>query len=120
MSLAAVQRGEFPRARIDESGRTEVWVRPFRAPGPATQVSIDGGFEAAWSPNGRELFFRRGASFFAVELEGGDGLRPGSPREMFSGRYDLSPTGHQHFDVDPGLSERGRPAGHPVPRDVLP
>jgi serine/threonine-protein kinase len=84
----------------DESGRTEVWVRPFQSPGPATQVSTEGGYEAVWSPDGNELFFRRGASFFAVALEGADGLRPGSPREMFSGRYDLSPTGHQHYDVD--------------------
>ena len=83
----------------DESGQTEVWVRPFPGPGPATQVSIEGGSEPVWSPEGAELYFRRGTSFFAVALEGGDRLRPGTPREMFRGRYDASPTGHQHFDV---------------------
>ena len=33
-------------------------------------------------------------------MDSGEGL-PGRPQEMFSGRNDLSPTGHQHFDVDP-------------------
>ncbi|MBW2388695.1 MAG: PD40 domain-containing protein [Deltaproteobacteria bacterium] len=83
----------------DESGRMEIWVRPFPGSGPATQVSIDGGSEPVWSPEGAELYFRRGTSFFAVALEGAEGLRPGAPREMFRGRYDLSPTGHQHFDI---------------------
>jgi class 3 adenylate cyclase len=83
----------------DESGRIEIWVRPFPGPGPATQVSTEGGSEPVWSPEGAELYFRRGTSFFAVAFEGDDGLRPGTPREMFSGRYDRSPTGHQHYDV---------------------
>jgi hypothetical protein len=35
-----------------------------------------------------------------VPLAGDDGLRPGRPRELFRGRFDLSPTGHQHYAVD--------------------
>jgi serine/threonine-protein kinase len=84
----------------DESGRPETWVRPFPGPGPATQVSLEGGIEPVWSPDGQELYFRRGTRFFAVPLEGDDGLRPGPPRELFEGRFDLSPTGHQHYAVD--------------------
>jgi serine/threonine-protein kinase len=85
----------------DETGRTEVWVRSFPGTGAAMQVSIEGGYEPVWSPDGKELFFRRGTSFFSVDFEGEAGLRAGSPYEMFRGRYDLSPTGHQHFDIDP-------------------
>jgi Tol biopolymer transport system component len=84
----------------DESGRAEAWVRPFPGPGSATQVSLEGGIEPLWSPDGRELYFRRGTSFFSVPLAGDDGLLPGQPRELFKGRFDLSPTGHQHFAVD--------------------
>jgi class 3 adenylate cyclase/Tol biopolymer transport system component len=84
----------------DESGRSEVWARPFPAPGAATQVSLDGGLEPLWSPDGRELYFRRGMDFFAVSLDGEDGLHPGRPRELFTGRFDRSPTGHQHYAVD--------------------
>jgi hypothetical protein len=63
-------------------------------------VSLEGGIEPVWSPDGRELYFRRGTGFFAVRLEGQDGLRPGQPRELFRGRFDLSPTGHQHYAVE--------------------
>ena len=85
----------------DELGGDQVWVRPFRAPGPAEQVSADGGIEPVWSPDGKELFYRRGDQFLAVDIETEPGLRAGTPRELFRGRYDLSPTGHQHYDVAP-------------------
>ena len=84
----------------DESGESEVWVRPFPGPGAGTQVSLEGGTEPVWSPDGRELYFRRGTRFLAVPLEGDGGLRPGRPRELFRGRFDMSPTGHQHYAVD--------------------
>ena len=41
----------------DVSGRAEVWVQPFPGPGSARMVSVDGGSNVAWNPNGRELFF---------------------------------------------------------------
>ena len=43
----------------DESGRQEVYVRPFPdiEAGGRWQVSAAGGQEPVWSPNGRELFF---------------------------------------------------------------
>ena len=61
----------------DESGRREVWVRAFPGPGAATQVSVEGGIEPVWSPDGSRLYFRRGESFYVVGL-GDDGLRPGA------------------------------------------
>ncbi|MGH9383458.1 MAG: hypothetical protein ACRD2N_04125, partial [Vicinamibacterales bacterium] len=43
----------------DESGRSEVYVRPFPDVDHGRwQVSTDGGTEPRWSRNGRELFFR--------------------------------------------------------------
>jgi serine/threonine-protein kinase len=84
----------------DESGRPETWVRPFPDQGTATQVSLEGGTEPVWSPDGRELYFRRGTSFFAVAVDGATGLPLGPPRQLFEGRFDLSPTGHQHYAVD--------------------
>jgi serine/threonine-protein kinase len=41
----------------NESGRTEIYVRPFPGPGGKWQVSIDGGQDAMWSRTGHELFF---------------------------------------------------------------
>ena len=42
----------------DESGRFEVYVRPFPGPGGKWQVSNAGGTLPIWSHNGRELFFQ--------------------------------------------------------------
>jgi hypothetical protein len=42
----------------DESGRYEVYVRPFPGPGGKWQVSNAGGNLPIWSHKGRELFFQ--------------------------------------------------------------
>jgi serine/threonine-protein kinase len=41
----------------DETGRDEVYVRPFPDDGSKTLVSLDGGTEPRWGPDGRELFY---------------------------------------------------------------
>ena len=40
-----------------ESGRSEVFVRPYPGPGGKKQISTDGGFWPRWSPKGSELFY---------------------------------------------------------------
>ena len=40
----------------NETGQNEIYVRPYPPPGPVTAVSIDGGTEPVWSPDGRELY----------------------------------------------------------------
>ena len=35
----------------------EIYVRPFPGPGTPQQVSLGGGSQPRWSPNGRELFY---------------------------------------------------------------
>jgi serine/threonine-protein kinase len=42
----------------DESGRNEVYVRPFPGPGARTIISQNGGTEPMWARNGRELFYK--------------------------------------------------------------
>ena len=43
----------------DESGQFEIYVRPFPDAGRQRwQISIDGGRQPLWSPDGRELFYR--------------------------------------------------------------
>lgn len=47
----------------DESGRDEVYVRPFpNAEDGRWQVSTAGGIEPMWAHSGRELFYRNGAN----------------------------------------------------------
>jgi serine/threonine-protein kinase len=42
----------------NESGRFEIYVRPFPGPGGKWQVSTTGGFDSAWSRTRRELLYR--------------------------------------------------------------
>ncbi|HVS31363.1 MAG TPA: protein kinase [Thermoanaerobaculia bacterium] len=49
--------GEWVAYVSNESGRNEVYVRPFPGPGTATRVSHDGGVMPVWRRDGRELFF---------------------------------------------------------------
>jgi eukaryotic-like serine/threonine-protein kinase len=41
----------------DESGRSEIYVQPFPAPGARTPISTTGGTQARWSRDGKELFY---------------------------------------------------------------
>jgi Tol biopolymer transport system component len=49
--------GKWVSYDSDESGRVEVYVRPFRGSGARVRVSLDGGVTARWNPRGGELFF---------------------------------------------------------------
>jgi serine/threonine-protein kinase len=68
----------------DESGRNEVYVRPYEQAGARVQISADGGSQPAWSRSGRELFFRNGDQLLAVSMGPGPSLTPGRPVLLFS------------------------------------
>jgi serine/threonine-protein kinase len=53
----------------NESGRHEVYVRAFPAPGSRWQVSTGGGTEPLWAPGGRELFYRSDNELMAAAIE---------------------------------------------------
>ena len=84
----------------DESGRYEVYVRPYPGPGRRWTISTEGGEAPVWSGDGRELFFVRGQQLWAVTVETEPDFRAGTPRLLFEGPYDLSSL-HPHYDVSP-------------------
>ena len=51
----------------NESGRTEVYVRPVGG-GALRQVSVSGGTQPKWARSGRELFFRNADTLFAARV----------------------------------------------------
>ncbi|MFI5279187.1 MAG: protein kinase [Gemmatimonadales bacterium] len=61
----------------DESGRAEVYVRPYPAFDAPVQVTRDGGDAPAWSPDGRYIFFEHGRALYHALFLGG---RPGAPQ----------------------------------------
>ncbi|UCD24182.1 MAG: protein kinase, partial [Gemmatimonadota bacterium] len=93
--------GQWVAFSSDESGRDEVYVRPFPGPGGRVQVSTDGGTEPAWSPNGRELFYRTGDRFEVVSVQIGPSFRVLSrPTTLFEGRYYAYPW-QREYDIHP-------------------
>jgi eukaryotic-like serine/threonine-protein kinase len=67
----------------DESGRGQVHVRPFPGPGSSIRISPDGGMNPEWSRDGRQLFYQRGATMWAVAVDPGPAFRHGAPRRLF-------------------------------------
>jgi hypothetical protein len=49
--------GTWIAYQSDKTGHFEIYVRPFPGPGDDSRVSIDGGAQVRWNPNGRELFY---------------------------------------------------------------
>lgn len=86
-----------------ESGRFEVYVRPFPNTEDAKwQVSNRGGSMPRWAPNGRELYYHAVRdSLVAVEVPPGQGFLMGEQRALFPnvgfrrtlGSYDVLPDG---------------------------
>jgi dipeptidyl aminopeptidase/acylaminoacyl peptidase len=49
--------GTWIAYQSNESGQQEVYVQPFRAPGERVRISANGGVQARWRADGRELFY---------------------------------------------------------------
>ena len=86
----------------DESGRYEIYVRPFpEVEEGKWQISTDEGVEPVWAANGRELFYRNedGNRMMAVEITTEPTFRAGTPRLLFEGSYGRSSGGSAFYDV---------------------
>ena len=95
----------------DESGRTEVYVRPFPGSGESHTISVDGGSEPVWDRRGRELFYRNGDAMMVVAVTTQPTFSAGRPRLLFTGpfvrggdriNYDASPDGESFVMLDSG------------------
>jgi Tol biopolymer transport system component len=105
--------GRWVAYMSNESGRPEIYVRPFAPPGaPAVggqwQVSTAGGIHPVWRPDGRELYYIDpvGALVAAPVGVSGTTFQPGTPMVRFATRilgggidagqgrqYDIAPDG---------------------------
>jgi Tol biopolymer transport system component len=105
--------GRWIAYQSNESGRMEIYVRPYPGPGGHDLVSTNGGMEAAWSRDGRELFYREGNRLMVVTVDTSAGFKAGLPRMLFEGyiptiggiNYDVSPDG-QRFVMVQGAAQR--------------
>jgi eukaryotic-like serine/threonine-protein kinase len=86
-----------------ESGRNEVYVRPFPGPGGRVKISSDGGAEPAWSPDRKELYYRSGDRLMAVRVETTPIFAAEAARVLLTDRYARggNESNPREYDVSP-------------------
>lgn len=69
----------------DESGRREIYIRPFPGPGAASPVSTAGGIAPRWEKTGKELYYiAPDSTLMAAPIAvKGDSLAVGVPLALF-------------------------------------
>ena len=92
--------GRWVAYQSNESGRNEVYVRPFPGPGGLWQVSTGGGISPRWRADGKELYYiAPDAKLMAVGVvvQGGT-FTPGTPEALFP--THITPgTFKQQYDI---------------------
>ncbi len=95
--------GRFIAYQSDESGRDEIYVRPFpRTEDGRWQLSAAGGEEPLWSRGGREIFYRsRSGEMMAVPVASTPAFSSGAPRALFAMTGYARAPGNRAYDVTP-------------------
>ena len=77
--------GHWVAYESDESGRSEVYVRPFPAANGKWLVSRDGGTLPRWRGDGKELYYlAANRNLMAIPVAaGGSAFQPGTPTALF-------------------------------------
>jgi serine/threonine protein kinase/Tol biopolymer transport system component len=80
--------GRWVAYHSSESGRLEIYVRPFPGPGGQWLISSGGGVQPRWSRDGRELYYiAPGGTLMVVPVvERGGAIEPGPPAPLFQTR----------------------------------
>jgi serine/threonine-protein kinase len=112
----------------NETGREEIYVRPFPAVGSGRwQISTEGGISPVWAPNGRELLYSSPPddAILQVAIEPTTPFKAGTPKLVFRRPYywGLAAAGRS-FDIGPDgrllmIKERGFTDAAPSIRVVL-
>ena len=94
--------GRWLAYQSTESGRGEVYVRPFpNIDSGRWQVSTGGGTRPAWESNGRELFYLAAdGKLMAVPVQSGATYSAGTPQVVVNAAY-LNPYNGRTYDVSP-------------------
>jgi eukaryotic-like serine/threonine-protein kinase len=80
----------------NESGRFEIYVRPFpNVTGGKWMISTSGGQRAVWGPDMKEVFYHAGSSMMRVAVDAlGPSFKAGNAEPLFSGPFDMTSTGY--------------------------
>jgi Tol biopolymer transport system component len=93
--------GRWLAYQSNETGRFEIYVRPFPGSGARVQVSDNGGSEPIWGRSGRSLYFRGPVGeVVEVVVTTGSEFSIGSRSVVLTGDY-LTDASHPNYDVSP-------------------
>jgi dipeptidyl aminopeptidase/acylaminoacyl peptidase len=114
--------GRWIAYQSNESGRFEIYVRPFPGPGPPIPISTAGGVYTRWSRNGDELYYvAPDATLMAVPIQRtATTLEANAPVALFKTRrvgggvnvigyghqYVVAPDGRFLINVEPDANPR--------------
>jgi hypothetical protein len=93
--------GKWLAYSSDETGRSEVYVRPFPTLDAKWSISSEGGTNPVWSPDGRELFYRSGPRMMVADVATTPTFAARPPRVLFEGPFFVDFIGDIDFDVAP-------------------
>ncbi len=80
--------GRYVAYQSSESGVTEIYAQEFPDAKSKWQVSGDGGTQAYWRNDGKELYYRSRGRVMAVPIqEGPGGFSAGTPQELFKATF---------------------------------
>src|SRR6185437_7748919 len=90
----------------NESGRPEIYVRPFPGLGGKWLISAEGGIRPVWPHSAHEIFYINGGKLMTVPVRTSPTFSAGTARVLFdkeffaSGHYyDASPDGQHLFFI---------------------
>ncbi|PWT92423.1 MAG: hypothetical protein C5B54_03540 [Acidobacteria bacterium] len=100
--------GHFIAYSSDESGHPEIYVQTFPVSGQKWQISTEGGEQAQWSSDGKEIFYLSSSiDLMAVDIKSSSRFETGVPHKLFHPsipKFLANLEGRNQFAVDP----RGR------------
>lgn len=112
--------GHWLAYQSNESGRPEVFVRPYpELQSGRWQISASGGTSPRWAPDGRELYFLDGRGLAAARVSTTGRFEAAAPRRLFeitpfgspvSADFEVSPDGGRFLFVMPEPDEPLPPA----------
>ncbi|HUA83507.1 MAG TPA: protein kinase [Bryobacteraceae bacterium] len=118
--------GKWIAYQSNESGRTEVYIRPFLREGATVSISTGGGIAPRWRRDGKELFYvAADGTIMSVALStsaDGQTIQAGAPSKLFrvpivgggsmliggNQQYAVAPDG-QRFLINMTISEANAP-----------
>ena len=92
--------GKWVAYQSNESGRNEIYVRPFPGPGGQWQISTGGGTSPRWRADGKELYYLGPDSKLMAVAASSSGATfiPGAPEALFQTRIALA-VNRPNYDI---------------------